>query len=271
MIASLVASGAALAAGGLSARWNWWRAPKPGVTVLMYHKVGTPPEGSQLKKLWVSTDMFRRQMAYLAGHGYHAITFKDLYLHWDKNVPLPPNPVLITFDDGYANNYEQAFPVLRDFGFKATLFVVVQTVGWDNRWHDPKTETRINMISWPQLKELQKAGWEIGSHTMSHSNLQKIELKEVKIEMEKSRAVLTEFLNEAPDTFAYPYGSGEDVPVIRDKAREAGYRIAVGVHAGKWTLEQFKASAYNLPRVFVRGGENMLDFHLQMTRGQSRF
>lgn len=267
----LLITGAVAAAGALSARWNWWRPTLPGIPVLMYHKVGAPPPGSQLKKLWVSNDMFRRQMEYLSRHNYHPITFKDLYSFWDKNIPLPVNPVLITFDDGYLNNYENAFPILRDFGFRATLFVVVQTVGWDNRWHDPKSETRIPMVSWAQLKELQKAGWEIGSHTMNHHNLQKIELKDVKLEMEKSRAIMAEFLGETPNTFAYPYGSGEDVPAIRDKAKEAGYRIAVGVHAGKWTIDGFTASPFNLPRVFVRGGENMLDFHLQMTRGRSRF
>jgi len=204
MIPMLLSGAAAVGAGALSARWNWWRPSLPGVPILMYHKVGDPPAESQLKKLWVSSDMFRRQMAYLTEKGYRAITFKDIYSSWDKNIPLPPNPVLITFDDGYANNFENAFPVLRDFGFRATLFVVVQTVGWDNRWHDPKSETRIGMISWSQLKQLRDAGWEIGSHTMNHPNLRKIELKEVKIEMEKSRSIIAEFLGEAPDTFAYP-------------------------------------------------------------------
>jgi hypothetical protein len=72
-------------------------------------------------------------------------------------------------------------------------------------------------------------------------------------------------------TFAYPYGAGEDDPAIRDQAKAAGYRIAVGVHAGKWNVDEFKASAYNLPRAFVRGDESLFDFHIQMTRGRSRF
>ncbi len=262
---------AIIAAAGASARWNWWRRPLSGIPVLMYHKVGDPPADSQLKKLWVSTAMFRKQMDYLKRNGYTPITFREVYAHWDKNAPLPPKPVVITFDDGYANNYELAFPILTEFNFPAVLYVVVQTVGWDNKWHDPKSEIRIPMVSWQQLKELRAAGWEIGSHTMNHANLQKIELKDVAVEMQKSRQIIGEFLGETPDSFAYPYGSGADVPVIRDKAKDAGYRTAVTVHTGKWTVDAFKSSPFYVPRLFIRGGENMFDFHLQLTRGRSRF
>src|SRR5687767_10307997 len=95
----LVLSAAAVAAGlGASARWNWWRPSKPGIPILMYHKVGVPPANSQLKKLWVEPDMFRKQMAYLVKNGYTPIIFKDLYAHWDKQRALPAKPVLITFD-----------------------------------------------------------------------------------------------------------------------------------------------------------------------------
>ncbi len=255
---------------GASARWNWWRPCKKGLPILMYHKIGNPPEGSKLKKLWVSTDMFRRQMDYLKRHHYNPVTFTDLYNHWDGIKPLPANPMVITFDDGYKNNFELALPILKEFGFRATLFVVVQTVGWDNKWHDPASETRIPMVSWDELKGLRDAGWEIGSHTMNHPRLTRLELKEATLEMEKSRRTIEEFLGTAPDTFAYPYGDGEDSVVLRDAAKKAGYRVAVGVHAGLWSVEKIKASAYNLPRVFVRGDESMFDFHLQLTRGKSR-
>ncbi|OVE77431.1 hypothetical protein BVX98_02720 [bacterium F11] len=264
-------SGLGLIAGSaLSARWNWWRRLRPGIPILMYHKVGIPPQGSQLKKLWVSPQKFRKQMAYLSDEGYHPITFNDIYDHWDGIRPLPSKPMVITFDDGYANNYTEAYPILRDFGFRAVIFVVAQTVGWDNHWHNPKTEVRIPMISWAQLKELQKAGWEIGSHTMNHPNLTTLNLDKVRIEVEKSRRIIGEFLDEIPMTFAYSYGKGEDDPDIREIVKSTGYRLAVGVHSGKWPIEKFKTNPYQLPRVFVRGDENMVDFHLQMTRGQSR-
>jgi len=261
----------AVAGAAFSARWNWWRPAVNGVPVLMYHKVGNPPADSKLKSLWVQPDKFRRQMAYLARGGFHAVTFKDLYNAWDKNVPLPQKPVLITFDDGYANNYEQALPILRDFGFRATLFVVVEMVGRQNDWHDAKTEGRIDMVTWQQLKDLQRAGWEIGSHTLHHPRLPKLSRAAIDEELRTSRQVIGERLEEVPQTFAYPYGAGEDVPEIREQVAQAGYRIAVGIHSGKWDLVRFKSSPFNLPRVFVRGDDTMLDFHLEMTRGRSRF
>jgi len=154
MALGLLLSGAGILLGSaLSARWNWWRSVSSGIPILMYHKIGDAPEGSKLGKLWVSAHKFRKQMGYLTDEGYHPVTFKDIYDHWDGVRNLPPKPVVITFDDGYANNFNEAFPVLRDFGFKAVLFVVIQTVGWDNHWHDPDSEIRIPMISWAQLKE----------------------------------------------------------------------------------------------------------------------
>jgi len=267
----LIWSGGAFGAGVLSARWNWWRKPLPGIPILMFHKVGEPPKGSKIKKLWVSDKLFTKQMAYLAREGFRSITFKDIYQHWDNGKPLPDHPILITFDDGYANNYSEAFPIMESFGFKATVFVVVQTVGWDNRWHDPASESRIPMISWQELKTLQKAGWEIGSHTMSHPRLPRQSAEERKFELERSRQVIGEFLEEYPQTFSYPYGAGEDVKEIRQQVMAAGYRVAVGIHSGKWRLDQIKNNPLNLPRIFVRGDENMFDFHLQISRGRSRF
>jgi peptidoglycan/xylan/chitin deacetylase (PgdA/CDA1 family) len=106
---------------------------------------------------------------------------------------------------------------------------------------------------------------------MNHPRLLTLDKAAVTMEMENSKKMIGDFLDEVPETFAYPYGNGEDDESIRQATKDAGYRIAVGIHAGKWTLEQIKSSPTNLPRVFVRGGETIYDFHLQVTRGQSRF
>ena len=126
-----------LAAAGLSARWNWWRPAADGLPVLMYHKIGRPPRGSRLAKLWVSPDRFRWQLRYLERHGYTAVTFSDLVADLRGSRTLPDKPVLITFDDGYQDNYHSAYPILRELDMKANVFLVFEGVDRHNRWHDP--------------------------------------------------------------------------------------------------------------------------------------
>jgi hypothetical protein len=158
MIFELALAMVALAVLGLSARWNWWRSSAGGIPVLMYHKIGDPPAGSKLKKLWVSKKDFRRQMAYLLDHGHHPVTLAEIARLLDGGKPVPTKAVVITFDDGYRNNLENALPILKEFGFRAVLFVVTNAAGKDNFWHDPSNETRIPMLSWDQAKGFKSRG-----------------------------------------------------------------------------------------------------------------
>ncbi|MDE2144278.1 MAG: polysaccharide deacetylase family protein, partial [Elusimicrobia bacterium] len=164
MIGALAAAAAAAAAGA-SARWNWWRpVVAGGLPVLMYHKIGEPPPGSELKKLWVSPEKFRAQLGYLRENGYEPVSFSQ-WRDAEKGLnPLPEKPVLITFDDGYADNHANAYPLLREFGMKGGVFLVYETVDRHNAWHDPATEPWQKMLSWAQVKEMQDSGvFEFGS------------------------------------------------------------------------------------------------------------
>lgn len=257
-----------LAALGVSARWNWWRLPAPGVPVLMYHKVGDPPPGSQLKKLWVSVDQFRRQMAYLKKRGYAPLTLREIDALRAEGKPVPTSAVVITFDDGYRNNLENALPVLREFGFKAVIYLVVNALGRDNFWHDPSSEIRIPMLSWKEVEELEKHGFEIGSHTMNHPRLARLDAAKAADEIKESRRALEKALGRAPTAFAYPYGNGADEPALQKAVREAGYTSAVSVHQGK---ADWSGNLFCLNRIFVRGDDTLYDFHLNMTRGKARF
>jgi peptidoglycan/xylan/chitin deacetylase (PgdA/CDA1 family) len=257
----------AAAALGASARWNWWRPWAPGLPVLMYHKVGVPPPGSKLGKLWVSQEDFRRQMAYLLDNGWHPITLAEAAKAVDAGKALHEKAVVITFDDGYRNNLDNAQPILKEFGFRAVLFVVTNALGRDNFWHDPSSETRIPMLSWEQVKTLQDAGWEIGSHTLNHPRLAKLSPEEVKKELTESRDEIERRLGVRPVTFANPYGNAADDPAVQSAIKDAGYRWSVSVHQGKADLA---GNPYCLKRIFVRGDDTLLDFHLNMTRGRAR-
>jgi peptidoglycan/xylan/chitin deacetylase (PgdA/CDA1 family) len=272
VIAELSIVGAAAAAVGASARWNWWRAVVAGgMPALMYHKIGDSPPGSELAKLWVSVEKFRAQLEYLRDNDYTAITFSD-WRDAEKGVkPLPEKPVLITFDDGYRNNYDAAFPLLREFGMKGNVFLVYETMDRHNSWHDPATEPWLKMLTWAQIKEMQDSGvFEFGSHTMRHRCLTEIPLEDARWELTESKRRLEEKLGREVVGFAYPYGAGAYDAPVRAAAREAGYRFDFGIKQGITSLP-WKPEDGPIRRLLIRGEESLYDFHLNMTRGKGRF
>ncbi len=271
MIAELAVVAAAAAAGA-SARWNWWRPVVcGGMPTLMYHKIGDAPPGSQLKKLWVTTDDFRAQLVYLKENGFTAVTFSE-WRDAEKGVkPLPEKPVLITFDDGYRNNYEAAYPLLREAGMKGCVFLVYETMDGHNAWHDPSTEPWLKMLTWGQIKEMQDSGvFEFGSHTMRHRDMAALDVEDASWEASESKKRLEDKLAREVVGFAYPYGSGAYAPAVRAAVRAAGYRYDFGIKQGispaSWDPESGP-----LKRLLVRGDDSLYDFHLNMTRGRARF
>jgi peptidoglycan/xylan/chitin deacetylase (PgdA/CDA1 family) len=237
----------------------------------MYHKVGDPPPGSRLAKLWVSARDFRRQMEYLKRNGHTSLLFAELRDAELGKRPMPAKPVLITFDDGYANNGEVALPIMRESGMKGNIFLVYETMDRHNAWHDPASEPWVRMLTWDAALEMQREGLvEFGSHTMRHPNLARIPLDQARWELFESKKRLEDKLGREMVGFAYPYGAGAFVPEVRRLAREAGYRYDFGIKQGisPWPWDPESGP---LKRLFVRGDDYMLDFHLNMTRGKARF
>ncbi|MGO4272787.1 polysaccharide deacetylase family protein, partial [Paenibacillus sp. TAF58] len=125
------------------------------IPVLNYHSIGVEPGNTYV----LHPDMFARQMDYLSAHHFTPLTLGDFELIIEKKQPSPERPVLLTFDDGYANNAEVALPILQRHGFPATLFLSPGFIG------------QPGYLSWPQVQELSAAGWEIAPHSMTHPHL----------------------------------------------------------------------------------------------------
>jgi peptidoglycan/xylan/chitin deacetylase (PgdA/CDA1 family) len=268
VIGPLAALGFAAAAGA-SCRWTWWRREVHGLPVLMYHKIGAVPPGMRLPHLWVSPRDFRRQLEYLSRRGYTSMLLSELRDAELGRIPMPKKPVLITFDDGYLNNYEAAYPILKELGMKATIFLVCARMGGDNSW-DKAVEPTIPLMTWTQAREMLASGAvEFGSHSMSHPRLPELGVEEARRELTESRKVLEENLKREILGFAYPFGDGAEDPAMRKLAREAGYRYDFSAEAGvsPWPADPASGS---FRRLWVLGQDTILDFHLKVTRGKAK-
>ncbi|MBI4688141.1 MAG: polysaccharide deacetylase family protein [Nitrospirae bacterium] len=142
---------------------------------------------------------------------------------------MPPRTVAITFDDGFADNFEHAFCHLRDRGMTATWFVVSRDVGGVSGWTDADVPVR-SMLSAGQLHEMAMAGMEIGAHTRTHARLPELSRAEIEEEVIGSKKELEDALNLSIKSFAYPYGLFNEESV--EAVREAGFQIACTTRTG---------------------------------------
>ena len=207
----------------------------PGVPVLNYHQI-EEKNGNPLT-LW--PDQFEAQMAYLADAGYTTITIDEMMDALENGTPLPEKPVIITFDDGYADNYEYAYPILKKYGFKATIFLIYDL-----------TNTYPNYLTWEQINEMKESGLiHFESHTMTHANLAELNsADELRHEIADSHDLLSEKLGYDMHYIAYP--GGRVNTEIEEITRAAGYRGGFTVHYGLSTPEE---GCYQMDRIPIFG------------------
>lgn len=204
------------------------------VPVLNYHKVDTLNHA-----LSVSPQEFEEQMEYLSKNEYNTITPDQLMAYLKHGKELPSKPIMITFDDGYLDNYTNAYPIMKKYGFTATIFVVTNLVG-----HDPR------FINWEQAREMQNNGIVFGSHTVNHQSLTSLTAEEVTSELTQSREEIIRQLGKVPKYFAYPTGTYS--PVIKDLVRKAGYKAAFTIEYGQVGAD---SDLYALERIPIFKGQ----------------
>jgi peptidoglycan/xylan/chitin deacetylase (PgdA/CDA1 family) len=193
---------------------------KTKVPILVYHHIRLTADGSRgLRRMTVTAEVFGQQMKFLQDSGYHVITFSDLADYLEQGRELPTLPVIISFDDGWVTQYENALPFLSQYHFSATFFVVTDYIG------------HRGFISWAQLQTLLADGMKIGSHSRSHPRLTKIaDPALLWDQIYNSKAVLESQLEVPVAEFAYPYGLYNTAATEMVKA--AGYRLGRGCCSG---------------------------------------
>jgi peptidoglycan/xylan/chitin deacetylase (PgdA/CDA1 family) len=195
------------------------------VPVLNYHKVAEIPPGARYPENYVRPEQFRAQLRLLRAGGYNSITVSQYLAHRLDAVPLPPRPVVLTFDDGYASNYDVALPIACEHGYAATVFLVSGMLGGTNAWDSD--EVQEPLLSVAHIRELQSQGFEFQSHTRTHPRLTEISPEDALEELTRSRAELEQTLGAPVKAIAYPWGLHDDT--VERLADEAGYEAGLAV------------------------------------------
>lgn len=192
------------------------------VPILMYHYVSELPSDADVYRvdLTILPQMFRAHMQYLRDSGYATISLDDLDSALLYGTPLPPRPVVLTFDDGYIDHYAHVLPTLREFGFTGTFYVITGRADSN----DPA------YMNWTQISEMAAAGMTIGSHSKSHLDLRNRDYDFLVYELLGSMESLEAHTGYPVTTFSYPAGRYDDATLV--VLRDLPIRRAVTTHPG---------------------------------------
>lgn len=241
------------------------------IPVLYYHKIDHPDPRAQEKGLYVSPRTFDRQMNLLKILGFKTIGPDELMgalevspsevsTPGDKKT-LPKKPIIITFDDGYQDNYTKALPILKKYGFRATIFVTASHVGkYTALSPDCNEDLPAQILTWEELRALGKEGVTIASHTFSHRRLTRLDEEEIRREFAESKRLLEEGLGHPIHYLSYPFGSFN--AKVERLARECGYWAAFSTIPGKLHCS---TNLFALKRIRISGHTHLLRFLRRVT------
>ncbi len=191
------------------------------IPVLLYHRIDVD-NNAEHQPYCVRPEEFENQINWLANNNYNTISLLQLYKHYTGNEALPDNPIVITFDDGFYCNYSRAFRILSRFGYTATIFLISEQI----RTNGDVIEGLNSYMSWLEVKEMLKAGFEFGSHTVSHPDLNNLSEEEAFIQAKHSKQKIEEELGEQIYFFCYPFDRFNNS--TKNAVASAGYLGACG-------------------------------------------
>jgi glycosyltransferase involved in cell wall biosynthesis len=243
-------------------RDTWLKLTKPTV-ILTYHALTRP--GERASRFVIKPSRFRRQLAWLRLRKRPILSL-DEYAAFRRERRLPPaRSVVLTFDDGYTDVKEIAWPILREHGATATVFLVSGSMGETNRWDSGPPPAGRQVLSWDDAVVLRDAGITLGAHTVTHPRLTDIDAERAENEIRRSRSDLAEHLGDIQH-FAYPYGKTSDA--LADVALRAGYVTGSSMEPG---TNGPAVPLGNLRRLEVYGTRSLVRFVVQLWLTQPLF
>lgn len=253
-------------------RYAWWRpmVPYRYPRILMYHMISPARAGARFNGLRVSPASFERQLRWLRAHDWSCYTLGEMLALGDA---VPEKAVVLTFDDGYADNLHNALPLLEKYDCCATLYLVADRMGreWSTskKAHHDSGELGVEpKLTDEEVRSLLASGRiELASHTVTHPNFASLDADGKRRELVESKQQLETLFGVPVQSFAYPFGiySADDIALVR----EAGYRSAVTTVAGIDT--DYPVDPFQIKRVKVSGKDNLFAFIMRMRGGLRGF
>ncbi len=230
-----------------------WRPTPDGiyrearVPILMYHYLSDPPPGANVyrRDLSVSPAKFEEQLRYLRREGYQTISLNDLALHLTRGKPLPPKPIILTFDDGYTDAYTHAFPLLKEYGFTATFFLITGRID----------ANLPEYLSWAEVEEMAAAGMRFEPHSYDHPDMRNRSFDFVVFQILAPKGAIEERTGEPVHFFSYP--SGRYDQFVIDVLHSADFWGAVLTEQG---ATHASGNLFKLKRVRIQGGDDLDTF-----------
>ncbi len=235
-------------------RYNFFRIPKKGLVILLYHSIDNSCYDCNLNKFTIPNSKFEKQIKFLKKLGYSSIRASEIENFLISKQYLYQKRVLITFDDGYKNNLEAA-KILAKYGYSAIFFISSAYIG--------KTLDNVSMLDEKDIQTLIDLGMEIGSHSHYHKKLSEISYNDIVANVKISKDLLSSF--SLIEDFAYPFGAYSDtsIKVLRENGFKRAYIIGQSINTHNY-------NPYMLKRSIIRKSTNYLDLYLILTRGRSR-
>lgn len=210
-----------------------------GIPVLYYHSV----DENAANEVTITPEKLQEQLDYINDNNYVTITMTELYDHIENNKPIPEKSILITFDDGYMNNYTEAFPMLKELNMTATIFCVGNSL--DGSYY----------LSEEAIKEMSDYGIDIESHTVNHVHLDTMSYDEQLLELKNSKNILEKITGKEVLSLAYPFGDYNDNTI--KAAKDAGYKMGFTTKLG---LSDRTDDIYKLDRIYISSSYDMNTF-----------
>lgn len=236
---------------------NYVLTKKYEIPVIMYHRVIRDKSEGGVHGIYVTESQFEKHLKYLKQKGFETITFKDLLNNKYKDrFNRGKKQIILTFDDGYTDNYNYAFPLLKKYGFKCVIYLLshLNYNKWDVEVKE-NPEHKFDLMDMSMIKEMEEYGIEFGGHTKTHPKLATLPIEIAQEEILTSKKVLEEKLGHALISFAYPYGNlNEDVKKI---VKNSGYNFAVATDSGDIS---FSEDLFQIRRIGIFSTNNFFTF-----------